>query len=336
MTNLDPNLRIVTIGGGTGSFTLLSVFKRYFKHITAIVNMADNGGSTGMLRDELGVLPPGDVRQCLVALSQAPELRELFDYRFAEGSLDGQSFGNLFLSAAEKVGKDFESAVKLAGHILRIQGNVVPVTTTDAELVLSWDDDSEPTRGEYTIGHLDFAGKSKPHITLDPVSTITESARQAIAKADCVVIAPGNLYGSLAPALIVDGMREALATTDATICYVCNLVTKPHQTDGFSVTDYAAEVERFVGSPILDFVLYNTDRPEAAVLDKYVHAGELLVAADTANLSAAHYQAVGLSLIARGEVRKEREGDLIAASRSFIRHDAEAVVQALHSILNTI
>jgi uncharacterized cofD-like protein len=319
--------RVVTIGGGTGSFTLLRTFKDYFTDLTAIVNMADDGGSTGVLRDELGVLPPGDVRQCLVALSEAPELRDLFDYRFSEGSLSGQSFGNIFLSAAEKVSGDFEDAIKLASHVLRLRGAVVPVTTTDARLRLSWPD-GETVDGEFQIGSLDFQGRSRPDISLTPQATLTAAAAKAIAEADIVIINPGNLYGSIAPALLVDGMRTALETTTAKVVYACNLVTKPGQTDDFKVHDFAAEIERFIGSPILDYVLYNTKIPPTELLATYTHAGELLVEVDQAALDAVSYQAVGLSLIADKPI-ETKSGDAIAHSRSLIRHDAAAVAEQL-------
>src|SRR5665213_528832 len=129
--------RIVVIGGGTGSFTLLSALKQHTPNLTALVTMADNGGSTGVLRDELGVLPPGDIRQCLVALSTAPEeLRELFNYRFPEGTFEGHSFGNLFLSAVERMTSDFNHAVRMAGDVLRIRGRVLPMTLQNCNLVL--------------------------------------------------------------------------------------------------------------------------------------------------------------------------------------------------------
>src|SRR5579859_473717 len=131
LTDSNPHPRIVVIGGGTGSFGVLSALKAHSKHITALVNMADNGGSSGVLRDELGVLPPGDVRQCLVALSTAPEeLRSLFNYRFPEGTLAGHSFGNLFLSAVERMTNNFEEGVRIASDVLRIKGRVLPITLT--------------------------------------------------------------------------------------------------------------------------------------------------------------------------------------------------------------
>lgn len=327
----SENARIVVIGGGTGSFTLLSSLKYYVRDLTALVNMADDGGSTGVLRDQLGVLPPGDVRQCLVALSDSLRMRDLFSYRFSEGSMKGHSFGNLFLSAIEKMTHDFEEAIDMASEVLRIHGKVIPVTTTNSQLVLK-EANGNIVTGEYKIGDLRFLGTDRPMLYLDPVATLTESGRTAIEQADLVVIAPGNLYGSLAPALIVDGMREALESTAAKVAYICNLVTKPHQTDGFMVHDYALEIERFIGAPVLDYVLYNTDTPSPSLLAKYTHDGEKLVEFDLDKLADAHYRALGLPLISNEGGAAFSGDDAIADSRSLIRHDARAVSRQLMAL----
>lgn len=320
-----PNF--VVIGGGTGSFTILSSLKEYTKDITALVNMADDGGSTGILRDELGVLPPGDIRQCLIALSDSPELRELFNYRFPEGGLQGHSFGNLFLSAVEKMTDSFEDAVDLASKVLRIQGKVIPITTTKSQLVLT-ENNGNVVRGEYAIGHHNFSGMVRPLISLEPRARITQEGKDAIEAADIIVIAPGNLYGSLAPALIVDGVRQAIRKSSAKLAYICNLVTKPDQTDNFTVHDYAQEVERFLGAPLLDYVLYNTDEPPRTLLEKYVHEGEKVVTFDLGQFDRSHYRAIGLPLIASDAITYD-SNDKIARSRSLIRHDADAVSRQL-------
>lgn len=326
----SDNPKFVVIGGGTGSFTLLSSLKGHVRDLTALVNMSDDGGSTGVLRDELGVLPPGDVRQCLVALSNSPKVRDLFNYRFSNGSLEGHSFGNLFISAVEKMTDSFEEAVSLASEILNIQGRVIPVTTDHSQLVLR-QSDGEVIRDQFKIGHLNFAGKKYPEIYLEPEATITDSGKQAIIDADIVVIAPGNLYGSLAPALVVKGIKEALEKTGAKIIYICNLVTKPNQTDGFKVHDYASEIERFIGSDVLDYVIYNTDEPPKNLADKYMHDGENIVEFDLEVMDASHYRAVGLPLIAK-EVGPTNMADKIAHARSLIRHDQASISRQLMSI----
>ncbi len=238
-------LKIAVIGGGTGSFMLLSALKEHTQSLAALVNMADDGGSTGVLRDELGALPPGDVRQCLVALSNTPELRELFNYRFDEGSLKGHAFGNLFLTALEKMTGNFATSVEMAGEVLNITGVVEPITLTDVRLVMR-DKTGRQTHGESKIGYMNFAHK-KPDLWLEPRAEANPRAIAAIAQADLVIIAPGNLYGSLAPALVVPGVGKALAKCKALKLYVCNLVTKPGQTDGYTVSDFADELERLAG-----------------------------------------------------------------------------------------
>lgn len=321
--------KIVVIGGGTGSFTLLSSLKDYTPNITALVNMADDGGSTGQLRDELGVLPPGDVRQCLVALSRSPRVRDLFNYRFEEGALKGHAFGNLFLTALEKMTGNFGDATELAGEVLNIVGRVEPITHDKVTLVMESPDGSVITEGEFQIGQADFGKHTKPLISLKPDAAINLVAKEAIEAADIVVIAPGNLYGSIAPALVVKGVSEALAATKAKKVYVCNLVTKPGQTDGFTVDEYAAEIERFLDGVKLDVVLYNSITPSDSLIKRYAHEGEFPVAWDDKVLSAAHYDARGMGLVADSVAEKKAAGDAIAHTRTLIRHNSDAVAREL-------
>lgn len=321
-------VKIVVIGGGTGSFTLLRSLKSYTNDITALVNMADNGGSTGQLRDELGVLPPGDVRQCLVALSSSQTTRDLFNYRFQEGTFAGHAFGNLFMAALEKMTGSFASAVEEASKVLNITGTVEPVTLDPVTLVME-KSDGEVVRGEFEIGHADFGMAKRPVIRLEPEPVVNPRAVQAIQTADFVVIAPGNVYGSLAPALVVPGMSQALKQTSAKKVYVCNLVTKPGQTDGFTVADFADEVERFMGTR-LDYVLYNRSRPAQELIERYAHAGEQLVQYDQAVLKTRHYKAKSGDFLS-GEFAAPNSGaaDPIAATRTFIRHDSHKIARAL-------
>lgn len=319
--------RIVVIGGGTGSFTLLSALKSHFKSITALVNMADDGGSTGILRDELGVLPPGDVRQCLVALARSPNMRDLFSYRFEEGSLAGHNFGNLFLTAVEKMTSNFADAVTLASDVLNVNGRVIPITLDNVTLVME-QDNGEVSRGQHVIEGYDFGGSRRPHFTLEPGAAINPDAASAIAEAELIVIAPGNLYASLAPALVVNGVAEALAQSNAQKVYVCNLVTKPGQTDGFKVADFADEIERFIGhSAQLDYVLYNNAKPDAELLERYAREGEFWVEFDEASLSRQHYKAVGGHFVSDTPWQPTAKKDLIP--RTLIRHNAEAVARQL-------
>lgn len=319
----------VVIGGGTGSFTVLSGLKTYVKDITALVNMADDGGSTGQLRDELGALPPGDVRQCLVALSDTPKVRDLFNYRFEEGSLKGHAFGNLFLTALEKMTGNFAEAVEMASRVLNITGRVEPVTMTNVTLCAEGVD-GKPIKGEDTIDHEELA--DRPKIWLEPEAVANPHAIEAIMAADVVVIAPGDLYGSLAPALVVPGVGEALRNTAASCVYVANLVTKPGPTEGYKVHDFADEVERLAGGQFLDYVIFNTEQPSERLLEKYAHEGEYGVAADNDEFVKRPWKAKGAAIIARDIWGGAQSSDPLAHTRSFIRHDPDAIARQLMRI----
>lgn len=324
-------MKIVVIGGGTGSFTLLSELKNYTHNLTALVNMVDDGGSTGVLRDELGVLPAGDVRQCLVALSTTPKVRDLFNYRFDDGGMKGHAFGNLFMAALEKMTGSFAEAVETASEVLSVKGRVEPITLDNTKLVVRLDDGTV-VNGQHMVGSLKIPAGQRPWLDLEPEAHINPRARQAIIDADLVVIAPGLLYGSLAPALLVRGVTRALNESKAKKVYVCNLVTKPGQNDGYRVSDFAEEIERFSGTT-LDYVLYNNHRPSDDLIERYAQDGEYLVEWDEAELERKHYRASGKRLIAdRAWVNTNASSDPLAAQRSLIRHDADKVARELMRI----
>jgi uncharacterized cofD-like protein len=305
---------------------LVSSLKNHFAHITALVNMADDGGSTGILRDELGVLPPGDVRQCLVALARNPRVRDLFNYRFDEGTFAGHSFGNLFLTAVQKVTDDFASGVELAGEILHISGRVVPITLDNVTLVHD-NLDGTVTRGQHT---LQSERLQLPRLRLEPVPKLNPAAKTTIAEADLIVVAPGNLYASLAPALLVPGVAKALAASHAKKAYICNLVTKPGQTDGFTVADFAAEIERFIPGVTLDYVLYNNAKPDVQLLKKYANKGEFWVEYNATELQKQHYKAIGGHFVLDTSWQQTAKKDLLA--RTLIRHNAETVTKKLQQL----
>lgn len=334
MTNSDTGKKIVVIGGGTGSFVMLSALKKHAKHLTAIVNMADDGGSTGVLRDELGTLPSGDVRQCLVALSDSPQLRELFNYRFEEGTFGGHSFGNLFLTALEKTIGNFAEAVKVASKILRIQGTVIPATLDDVRLKMEWPDASVILHGERVIDVEHFIhDPRKAQLSLTPNPVVNPEAIRAIEEADLVVISAGDLYTSLGPLLVIDGIGKALHETSATVVYVCNLVTKHGQTDGFTVSDHAAEIERFGDHDgFLDVVLYNQQEPDAELLERYKEEDSTMVAVDEDKLRSASYRAVGANLL--GQISAHEKSETIKVPRTFIRHNADEVAKQLMTLLD--
>lgn len=331
----EADKKIVVIGGGTGSFVMLSALKKHAKHLTAIVNMADDGGSTGVLRDELGTLPSGDVRQCLVALSDSPKLRDLFNYRFEEGTFGGHSFGNLFLTALEKTTGSFAEAVQMASKVLRIRGTVIPATLDDVRLKMEWPDASVILHGERVIDAEHFIhDPRKAELSLTPKPVVNPAAIQAIEEADLVVVSAGDLYTSLGPLLVIDGIGRALHDTKATVVYVCNLVTKHGQTDGFTVSDHAAEIERFGDHDgFLDVVLYNQQAPDAELLERYKEEGSTMVAVDEDKLQSAPYKAVGANLL--GQVTVHDKNETIKVPRTFIRHNADEVAKQLMKVLGS-
>jgi uncharacterized cofD-like protein len=321
----DLGAKVVVIGGGTGSFSVLSGLKNYASNITALVSMADDGGSTGQLRDEYGVLPTGDVRQCLVALSKSPKVRDLFNYRFENGDLEGHTFGNLFLSTLEKMTGDFSSGVELASEVLQVNGKVEPITLDPITLVMK--DGKKTIRHESVIDDYKFS-KQRPQIWLDPKPKINPKAVEAIAAADMVIIAPGSLYTSLGAALVVPGMGKALKKSKAKKVYICNLINKPGQTDGFLPSDYADELERLAGEKFLDVVIYNTYQPSEDLLRRYAADGELPVG-EPPKHTEAHYKLKGARLLANGGAKVVKSDRV---KRTLIRHNPDWVARQIMKI----
>jgi uncharacterized cofD-like protein len=315
---------IVVIGGGTGTFTVLSGLKKYPVNLTAIVTMSDDGGSTGVLRDELGVLPPGDVRQCLVALSSSDQLmRSLMNYRFAEGGLKGHSFGNLLLSALEKLTGSFDAAVEKTSEVLRIRGRVIPSTLDEVRLAAQVG--SRIVRGEQKIHKTTLNGNLKK-LWLEPRARINPKAVRAIAEADLVLIGPGDLYSSLIPNLLVKGMPEAIRKSRAKKVFVCNLMANARHSKNYSVADYAAVIERYLGKPV-DMVIYNDKTPSAALVKRYAREGEM----PTRLEFPAKSTLVGGNLVAATGVPKRLTHDAIV--RSLIRHDPKKLAEKVYALL---
>ena len=248
--------RIVAIGGGTGLSSLLRGLKTYTSNLSAIVTVADDGGSSGRLRDEYRILPPGDFRQCLIALADAePLMKQLFDHRFKEGSLDGHSFGNLFIMAMADVTGNFEHALRESGKVLAVKGTIVPSTLQDVTLVAS-------INGRSVEGESKIPMQNAPisHVFLKPDGAqVNPEAAQAILNAELIVIGPGSLYTSILPNLLVEGMVEAIKASPALKVLVCNLASQSGETDGYCVDDYLRVIREHVGSNIFDFVLVNSN-----------------------------------------------------------------------------
>ena len=261
--------KIVAIGGGTGLSTLLRGLKQYSANITAIVTVADDGGSSGRLREEIGVLPPGDIRNCMAALADEEKLlTELFQYRFVAGEgLTGHSFGNLFLTAMTAItGRDFEKAIAASSKVLAIRGKVLPATLSDVRLWARLDD-GRLVEGE---SHITEAGGKIAQIGCFPANPPgLPAALQAIREADYIIMGPGSLYTSVIPNLLVPDIREALAKVKVPRIYVCNIMTQPGETDGYSVSDHIKAIDRVCGQRIFDAVLVQRISPSAAALKHY-------------------------------------------------------------------
>ncbi len=248
--------KIVVIGGGTGLSTMLRGLKHHSTNITAIVTVADDGGSSGRLRRELGILPPGDFRNCIVALADAePLMSRLFQYRFGQGSgLDGHSFGNLFIVAMSGITGNFEEAIREASRVLAVRGQILPSTLENVTLCAELSDD-EHVRGESKISE---ATQPIKRVYLQPERPAAfPDAVRAILDADLVVVGPGSLYTSILPNLLVDGIAKALASTEALRVYVCNVATQPGETDGFRVSDHWRALHGHVRGDAVDVVLAN-------------------------------------------------------------------------------
>jgi len=248
--------RIVAIGGGTGMSALLRGLKTYTSNLSAILTVADDGGSSGRLRDEYRVLPPGDFRQCLIALADAePLMKQLFDHRFKEGSLDGHSFGNLFIMAMADVTGNFEHALRESGKVLAVKGTIVPSTLQDVTLVASINGSN--VEGESKIPKQN--GRISQVFLKPDGAQVNPEATQAILAAELIVIGPGSLYTSILPNLLVEGMVEAIKASPALKLLVCNLASQTGETDGYGVDDYLHVIQDHVGGNLFDFVLVNSN-----------------------------------------------------------------------------
>ncbi|HRW58031.1 MAG TPA: YvcK family protein [Chlamydiales bacterium] len=316
--------KVVVIGGGTGNFVVLNGLKNYDVSLSAIVSMADNGGSTGILRDELGVLPPGDVRQCLVALSNSTILmRSLINYRFEKGNLKGHSFGNLLLSALEKVTGSFETAVEEAGKILAIKGNVIPVTTNRVHLKMILNNRKilEDEEEIYLSKEIDQGVKS---IYLEPYPKVNPHVLTAIRDADLIVIGPGGMYTSIIPNLLVEGVVKALKKTKAKKVFVVNLMNRIGQTTGYKLSDNLKVLSPYFEDGFFDYILMNKTNPPEELLQMYSEEGEII------ENDMDDPRIIMADLL--GALEKMKKNDLL--KRNLIRHDSEKLAKELMKIVH--
>lgn len=311
--------RIAAIGGGHGLSAMLRGLKRYTKHITAIVTVADDGGGSGMLREDLGMLPPGDIRNCIMALANTePTMERLLNYRFTEGSLSGQSFGNLFLAAMNGISGSFDEAVQRMGEVLAITGSVLPVTNQNVYLEAEFDNGSR-TLGESKI----FYAKKINDCRIRQVRLVPEHPQalqdsiDAIRQADIIVIGPGSLYTSIIPNFLVDGISEAIRSSGAVREYILNIMTQDGETDGYTGEDHVRALLEHAGGDVIDVCIANNAPVPEKWLAPYRQEGVGPIEVDRAGI-----EALGVAV---------REFPLCRLGR-YIRHDADALSRAILSV----
>ncbi len=327
--------KIVTIGGGTGSFMLLTGLKKYPVNISAIVSMADDGGSTGVLRDELGVLPPGDARQCLVALSDSSQmLRKLMNYRFENGALLGHSFGNLFLSALERINKNFAKGVEEAAKILNVRGEVIPVSNDDMRLMVILKN-REILEGENHLDHNEKVRKiGVRDVRLKKSVKAGEKALERIREADFIIIGPGDHFGSIVPNLLIKEIGKEIKNSKAKIIYNCKLTNKKGQTENFDLDDYIRSIEKYIGKNRVDFVTFNIAKPSRKLIEKYEtrEGKNVLVNFNENKNPKRKYKLIKADLLTKAKIRSAKN-DPNRESRSFIRHDSDKLGKILMKIM---
>jgi uncharacterized cofD-like protein len=321
---------VVTIGGGTGSFVVLSGLKNYEIDLNAIVTMMDSGGSTGKLRDQLGVLPPGDLRQALVALSEASDIwRKLFTYRFEVGDLKGHNFGNIFLSAIEKITDSNQEAIDRAADILQTSGRVIPITFDKCTLCAEYEDGSV-IEGESNIDENEKAGIRIRNIFLKPPANINLEAKRALERANVLIFGPGDLYTSILPNLLVSGVRETLRYVKAKKVFVVNLMTKVGQTEGFKVSDFINEIEKYLGEGSLSYVVVNSKKPSDDLINRYKEVDKVLPVEDDVGGTYRRAKIIRANILSDYAYDKSSSDDL---KRSLIRHDPDKLAKVLYRII---
>lgn len=309
--------KIVVIGGGTGLSTMLRGLKYYTSNITAIVTVGDDGGGSGDLREDLGMLPPGDIRNCILALADTePIMEDLLQYRFKDGRLKNQSFGNLFLAAMDGISDNFEEAVQKMSSVLAVTGKVIPVTLDNMKLVAKLEN-GNIVEGESQIPHEAIKQNSK----IDELSIMPENAKaltealDAIKEADAIVMGPGSLYTSITSNLLVKDIAKAVKRSNAIKIYISNIMTQPGETNGFKVSDHLKVLRKYGGKDIVNYVIANTGEIEDELKEKYMQEG-----AEVVELDREEIQSLGIKIV----------GDnLVKIKKGFIKHDPDKLAEVL-------
>ncbi|AAM25024.1 MAG: hypothetical protein XD49_0156 [Caldanaerobacter subterraneus] len=313
--------RIVAIGGGTGLSTMLRGLKLFTTNITAVVTVADDGGGSGILREDLGILPPGDIRNCILALANTePTMEQLLQYRFTEGMLKGQSFGNLFLAAMIGISNSFEEAVKRMSEVLAVSGKVLPVTVEDVRLVAELENGTI-IRGESKIPEIQQKENSRiKRIYLEPSPAAPfEEVLVDILNAEAIVLGPGSLYTSVIPNLLVDGICDAIETSKAIKIYVCNIMTQPGETLGYTATDHIKALFDH-GLKSLDYVIVNKGEIPEEYRQRYIRDLSEPVKYDKEEI-----EKMGIKVV---------EEDLVTIKQEYIRHDEQKLAEIIVDLIS--
>ncbi len=319
---------IVIIGGGTGTLTLLSGLRKYPSNNSVIASTADDGGSGGRLKYELGIIPPGDYRQCLIGLSYTDEIyKQLFAYRFTAGSLEGHTAGNIILAALEKITGDPEQALEAAGKLLNVRGAVLPVTLKPTTLMALLEN-GKKVIGEHNIDEPRTRLKIKD-LRLKPNLPANPKVLKALHSADAIIFGPGDLFTSVLPSLLVKGVAEAVNKSPAKKILVTNIMTKFGQTDGFKASDFVKTLEKYLNGRI-DLVLANNKKPGADILKKYSAEKAKFVEADIQALAQTKVEAIAEDLLSDGVIKK-KAGDKL--KRSFLRHDSDKLAKLIWGLI---
>lgn len=312
--------KIVAIGGGTGLSTMLRGLKAHTRNLTAIVTVADDGGGSGMLRRDLGMPPPGDIRHCMQALANVePVMEQLLGYRFTEGSLAGQAFGNLLLAALNGISDSFDEAVARMSEVLAITGRILPVTNADVQLEAVFENGSHVV-GESKI----FCFKKEQNCRIKHVRLLPENppalpaAVQAIQEADLILLGPGSLYTSVIPNLLVDGIVDAVCASPAMKMYICNIMTQEGETEGMTASDHVAALFRHGAPGLMDICLVNSATVDPGLIARYQAEGASPVAVDEEKINA-----LGVELVER---------PLASENSDFARHSFARLAEAVMEI----
>ena len=317
MIKENNEAKVVVIGGGTGLSNMLRGLKQYTSHITAIVTVGDDGGGSGKLREDLGMLPPGDIRNCILALADTePLMEDLLQYRFTEGSLKGQCFGNLFLAAMAGISENFEDAVQKMSSVLAVKGKVLPVTLDDMKLIAELEN-GEIIEGESKIPSEVIVRNTRiKKIAIKPIDAKPlEEAIKAINNADVIIMGPGSLYTSIIPNLLVKGIPEAICKSPAKKVYISNVMTQPGETDGFKVSNHLKVLMDYGVAENIDYVIANNGIIPPDIKEKYAKENAELVVLDYENISNLNVNVI--------------EADLIKITKRYVKHNAEKLAELI-------